>query len=483
MVYGRRPSLTDWGNPCELSKLEGVCFADSSRGLTDFINSVPHTYRFEKRNDDTGVQIFCRKLDNNLLFFLTNGNCSRPAAGHLVVPGKYACDRFMEFNGSIIPHPAGFENGFTSVPVELPEGGTMLLCLHDGHPKSVEAPSPRPTLPLKNEWKFRREDPNALVMEMFRFAREGETLSDQPYPVMAIQDILLKEQYTGIITLQTVFELKNPLTGLKLALEYPAQQEISVDDIAISNLPDGRYLTFGFETLLLPDLDAGRHVLTIRRRFAPMRKPKSSVTSLFENLGGVDLEPIMLIGDFAVRSALEPSVRGCIRMSEDFVLTDEDTVCSEELIPHGYPFYAGVMSLSTEIELPDGAQNVQLSLEGLHAAVAEVLVNGEFCGEFCWAPYTVTLRNLHAGQNTLTLRLFGTLRNLLGPWHRPVGEIGACWGGYDAPNKPWEGRFAHENGQVYPDWYLTRKPDKPGWTESYLLLPMGICKATLSWNI
>ena len=191
----------------------------------------------------------------------------------------------------------------------------------------------------------------------------------------------------------------------------------------------------------------------------------------------------MLLGDFAVRSAVEPSVRGCVRMSEDFVLTEEDAVCGEELIVHGYPFYAGVMAMTTEIELPDGAEEVRLSLEGLHAAVAEVLVNGEMCGEFCWAPYSVKLHNLRAGKNELTIRLFGTLRNLLGPWHRPVGEIGACWGGYGEPNKPWEGRFAHENGQVYPDWYLDRKPDKAGWTESYLLLPMGVAGAKLSWKI
>ncbi len=483
LVYGKRPSRTDAGRRCDLAELKGVCFADSARGLSEFIGSAPKTYRFEKRNDDTGVQIFCRKSDGDLLFFLTNANCRKAASGRLIVPGKYACERFMEFDGSVIPCGAELEEGSTAVPIELPEGGTLLLRFRAGQPEAAEAVSPRAVLPLKAKWKFRREDPNALVIEMFRFAREGEELSDQPYPILAIQDILLREKYTGTIALQASFELKKALKGLRLALEYPEQQEICIDGAKISSIPDGRYRTFGFETLPLPDLDAGRHTLTVRRHFAPMRKPKSSVTSLFENLGGVDLEQMMLIGDFAVRSAVEPSIHGCVRMSEDFVLTEEDEVCGEELIQHGYPFYAGVMSMTTEIEVPEGAEQVELTLEGLHAAVAEVLVNGELCGEFCWAPYTVELKNLHAGRNTLTIRLFGTLRNLLGPWHRPVGEIGACWGGYDAPNKPWEGRFAHENGKVYPDWYLDRRPDKAGWTEAYLLLPLGIAGAALNWKI
>ena len=82
----------------------------------------------------------------------------------------------------------------------------------------------------------------------------------------------------------------------------------------------------------------------------------------------------------------------------------------------------------------------------------------------------------------LRLRLFGTLRNLLGPWHRPVGEVGACWGGYDAPNLPWLGLEALETGKREPNWYLDRMPDRDGWTESYLLLPMGIVGARVEWD-
>ena len=176
------------------------------------------------------------------------------------------------------------------------------------------------------------------------------------------------------------------------------------------------------------------------------------------------------------------AVRGCVRFSDDFILTGEDSRCGEEVVCRGYPFYAGVMALETEIEAPAGAKDVRLTLDGLRAAAAEVLVNGEPRGELCWAPYEVPLGELRPGKNVLTIRLFSTLRNLLGPWHRPVGEVGACWGGYAAPNRPWEGSYAHETGQVCPDWDTDRKPDKLGWTESYLSLPLGIAGAALRWK-
>ena len=92
------------------------------------------------------------------------------------------------------------------------------------------------------------------------------------------------------------------------------------------------------------------------------------------------------------------------------------------------------------------------------------------------------LKNVRPGKNSLSIRLYGTLRNLLGPWHRPVGEIGACWGGYDVPDQPWLGSLAHENDQRYPNWHLDRTPDRPGWTESYLLVPFGVVKPTLEWD-
>lgn len=482
LLLGRQPSRTDANRPCNLAALPGVVCVQSFREASEFIAAAPSTYRFEACGDGSGVQIFCRKADDQLLFFLTNVNLKQTSSGRLIVPGKCACDRFFERDGTVLPFATTHEDDRTIIPVELDAGETLMLRLRAGQPLAECALIPEIVLPLKPQWTTRRENPNALVLEMFRFARENEPLSEQNFPILAIQDLLLQEQYCGALVLQTEFELEQPISGLKLAMEYPQLQQIELDGVPISNVSDGTYLCFAFETLSLPALSAGRHTLTLRRHFEPQRKAKSDVTSLFENLGGVDLEQVLILGDFAVRSTLEPSVRGCVRMNDDFILTKEDIHCGEELVCHGYPFYAGTMTLETQIELPEDARDARLTLDGLYAAVAEVRLNGELCGELCWTPYSVPLKSLHAGKNTLTLRLFGTLRNLLGPWHRPVGEIGACWAGYAAPNQPWMGNFAHENNQYYPNWMYDRKPDRTGWTESYLLLPLGFAGASIRWQ-
>ncbi|MBQ3080433.1 MAG: hypothetical protein IJC48_10635 [Clostridia bacterium] len=483
-VLNSAPHTLDTGEACSKEALEGAVFVNGTRQLQAFLESAPRLWWFERRADDTGVQILCRRDGEDLLFFIANGDCSRPMSGNLAVSGLWGAECFEPACGSISPFPSLQSDGVTRLPVQLTEGGSLMLRVSTSLPTSAPKPLlPQVHLPLNPEWRFRREDPNALVLERFRFGRGAAVESKRLYPLLGIQDHLVREKYTGDVTLETDFILKKPMKGLKLSAEHPEQQTFLLDGKPLLNSPDGSYLCFAFETLPLPDLTAGKHTITVHRHFEPMKKATSHVTSLFENLGGVQLEHMLLIGDFAVKSAIEPAIEGCVRLHEDFVLTQEDCISGNDLISRGYPFYAGRMLLETEFELDDASKNLQLSMEGLNAALAEVFVNGKNCGLIGWPPYTLPLTGLVPGRNTLSVRLYGTLRNLLGPWHRPVGEIGACWGGYETPDQPWLGCFAHENGKRYEDWLEDRIPDRPGWTESYLLVPFGIIRPELIGDV
>ena len=73
----------------------------------------------------------------------------------------------------------------------------------------------------------------------------------------------------------------------------------------------------------------------------------------------------------------------------------------------------------------------------------EVSVNGETCGPAAWAPFEMDLTaHLRQGENTLSVTLYGSLRNLYGPHHHITGER------YD----------------VGPSSFT----DKPGWAERFL---------------
>ena len=191
----------------------------------------------------------------------------------------------------------------------------------------------------------------------------------------------------------------------------------------------------------------------------------------------------MLLGDFAVRSLREPTIPGVVRMNSHFYLDSESLDGGLEWTSNGYPFYTGVLDLTATVALT--ASQVQaapaLRTSAVFAGCAEVLLDGKVQGAFTWAPYYVLLRDAHEGVNKITIRLYGTIRNLIGPWHRPQGEIGAAWGGYSAPNLPWLG-LDQFDGTTDPAWYTHRVPDRAGWTESYLLLPLGISPMELVWR-
>ena len=123
---------------------------------------------------------------------------------------------------------------------------------------------------------------------------------------------------------------------------------------------------------------------------------------------------------------------------------------------------------------PDGG----LQLGHMNAAAVEVTLNGAAQGVICEPPCRLPVTGLKKGKNILSLRLYGTLRNLLGPWHRPLGEYGECFGGYGFPNKNWIGAV-DISGNRFPDWYKDRSCDTTAWCESYMQVPFGVSDVAL----
>jgi hypothetical protein len=123
-----------------------------------------------------------------------------------------------------------------------------------------------------------------------------------------------------------------------------------------------------------------------------------------------------------------------------------------------------------------GLSGVYLELEGFRACFARIHVNGQDAGETAWAPYRLDISGLILpGENSISIELTNTLRNLLGPYHRPKGEFGECFfRGYGNYNIPWFGSFDYTNGKSIQDWAENRLPDTSGWTEAYMQVSFGI---------
>lgn len=482
VVLGRYPTMID-GEPTDFGDgWAAAKFAPDRGVLAEILDAQPHRYRIHG-DDATHFQVYLMQGSDTAHYFVFNDDCAASHCGTLEIPGHVSAMAYHPEDGQIVPYATEFCGDATKIPLDLDAGSTIMLAVIASEKPHSVADVTETTRPLPLHWTAARHSPNVLVCEFFRFARENEPLSAGTYPILAIQEILSAEEYHGNLVLSYEFDTRISLYGLHLATESPGDQSFFLDGIPVAHDPDGWFCDKAFETIPLPNVAPGTHCIEIRRWFEPVKKAKMAVTSLFENLPGVELEPMMLLGDFAVRSLREPTIPGVVRMNSHFYLDSESLDGGLEWTSNGYPFYTGVLDLTATVALT--ASQVQaapaLRTSAVFAGCAEVLLDGKVQGAFTWAPYDVLLRDAHEGVNKITIRLYGTIRNLIGPWHRPQGEIGAAWGGYSAPNLPWLG-LDQFDGTTDPAWYTHRVPDRAGWTESYLLLPLGISPMELVWR-
>jgi hypothetical protein len=488
-LLGRTPEMID-GRPDptaseRLRQLPGVLFATDQAELLQQLGQEAGSYQFEAFGDATAIQINHRSSETEHFFFIFNRDCREGRAGSLSLAGRHLAWCWEGRDGEQRRLPAVYDAGAdrTRIKIQIEEGGSLMLSLEKSQALpagQVESPAPVQTVMSgTGPWQVRRRDANALLLEFCRYRKSEADPWSALYPILAVQEKLTDDAYVGPLSLQFAFNSSIPLAGLKLALEDPEACTVILDGQRVGSQPDGYYLAKAFSCLRLPAMvEAGPHLVEIRRSFKPLAKARSHITSLFEDLPGVELEAMILVGDFAVLGRTEPTKTNCVRMNRSFVLGPESGRCETELVSAGYPFYAGTLVLEQTFRLAqelDGKQPVSLELDGMRACYARILVNGQEAGLVAWAPYAVDVGGLlHPGDNILTIELTNTLRNLLGPYHRPKGEFGECWPGYGRPNLPWLGAVSDLDGKIIIDWAEQREPDTAGWTEAYLQVPLGI---------
>lgn len=172
----------------------------------------------------------------------------------------------------------------------------------------------------------------------------------------------------------------------------------------------------------------------------------------------MELESIYIAGDFAVRGSFK-KVKGGFA-GEKFILENENGVINaSNLVASGYPFFAGSMKFSTQLEFNPGngagQEKVFLKFDGFDAVAAKVRLNGKDAGLIFLPPYELDVTQyVSVGKNELEIELVNTLRNLLGPHH--LRDFNPTWVG---PNE-----FKQEKGR---------------WTPRYNFVPFGLGKVSL----
>lgn len=393
--------------------------------------------------------VHVRDLDNGeRLFYLTNLSRFRDFSARLFLSGDYdeVCELDICSGGE---RTLSVEKDEDGVVVELNFARTQSHLLRlssssDSLREQAATPSPSlldsaetETIEL-TDWHIERLDDNALTLDYASWKTDAQW-SARAMPVMALQNHLNFNGYKGQLALRysvRVDELARS-RRVHLVVEHPERYQIKVNgrEVRYDGLPfwrDIRWMPLDISGMLR---GGDNEIELFCADFEP-----GNLASIVDQEAryGTEIEAIYLVGDFSVageaiddkpfQSVWEqwelPSLDLQCFAPDSFVVGEPKPLSIGDSTPQGLPFYAGRLQL--KIALPaavKGARRALLRLEKLDAPVAQIAVDGRDVAAMWAHPLEVELDEKALAGTELTITLFGSLRNLLGPHHHIEGEL------------------------------------------------------------
>jgi hypothetical protein len=481
------PYLVDGvaGDPALAALMAQVRVFASAANLMVWLESAVEQ-RVRVTVQEPGSNIFCHALSTEageLIFLANMGETGHQDVRVQVASGfSRVVERWDLRTGEVAALPTVVGDGWVEVTLDFASTESHLLLVREGTvlaapagavtgakrgvagPAPVRAgrhepAAPGATVDLAPQWEFRRLGENALVIDRaaYRFG-DGEWQAEAP--VAAIRNICSRRYGLHELAFNDVqpwrkFAHRAPFVAdekvtlrLEMDLSFvPAAAELVVEEaerwaITVNGKPaaatGGHWLDRSFRRLSVDGL----------------LRPGINRIELTGHFGeDVSMEPIYLIGDFAVTT-------GDFRRFR--VVPESGRLAAGSWVHQGYPFYAGRAVCAQTVDVPaepaaaDG-RRVWLALTDLPAPVARVRCNGAEAGVIAWQPYQVELTGLlQPGANRVEVELASSLRNLLGPHHT---------GGRPVIVGPWH--FHHGNH----------------WSDDFQLVPEGMARgARLIWE-
>jgi hypothetical protein len=384
-----------------------------------------------------------RHVEGKELYFLANTDFERGTVVTARLRGEGRLEEWDAMSGEIRPLASHCAEGHTTVTLEFPPVGSHLLLINPQEETLAEKSAVLRTIQTINPeetWSFVRHDPNALTLDYCQY-RLGDGQWSERLPVWRAFERVMGAGLGTRFGLRYTFDAAHFLHGeVALVLESPERFSVALNGQPIEAEGRSWWHDISFKKMDIASLVRGG-------------ENEITLGSLVEQ--DTEIEHLYVVGDFGVAANLLGRSSRIMGQTFEvlgprFQLTKEPmTLRSGDLASQGYPFFAGMISLTQSLHLPALEGRVFLEFDRGEVPLVEVIVNDQSAGCVMWPPHEVDITHLlHEGQNIITLKLVGSLRNLLGPHHQEGGD------------KPWTGPSEFKN--------------VPDWTDDYWVAPFGI---------
>ena len=392
----------------------------------------------------------CHRIDAGAhLVFLANTDSEAAKEITLTVNTVGGVVELDPATGRGYRYSASLEGGKTRIATTLPPSGSRIFLIDQTQTSipEVAVPAREEPLSIQGPYNFTVSDLNCLVLDRCSLSMDDVSILEntpiwkakravwektglsefsrqQPWILMN-RKIRSRTNRTELTFRFTIQEIPD---SLALAMEQADRHTVSLNGMVLDRQPgrtfiDRRYQVLGVKEHAI----AGENVITMVTDF----------------LWDTELSPVYLIGDFALGTA-----------ADGFPIKKRQEVLElGSWTEQGFPFSKGpIIYLLTFALTKDPNTRYEFDLSGVRGSVATVMVNETDVGVIPYPPYRGDISGaLRDGDNSVKITVYGTLRNVFGPFHNEHAD--------DA-------------------LFVTRETffNESAWTDDYKLIPCGFVK-------
>ncbi len=377
---------------------------------------------------DTPVRSTMRRADFGDFLYAVNLSKDEDARITYRINARGARE-FLPESAKFIPiYFKPLDAGGIDIPLNLATGESKVIFFAGGAESApaAEQPELRSISPVNA--RITEIDENALTLDYCAISYDNIAYTE-PLPVMAVSDRLLRERKNGVVYIKYVFNVKAKPPKLRVEAErmHSAGAWLNAESLAfdqagtqdaafVSADISGRVRIGSNELVFMIDYYQPEHVYDVFNGY--YYDAKTSVTESLVNCLSyeTDIECVYLRGDFCVEcDKYEQGDKRTLICDGGFRVTlPRRYVTLNSLCKDGFPFFAGSVTFDADVCLR-GDERL-LKLVGRYAT-AHVRVNGGQEKLIMFGDSCDISDSVRKGENTLSIRLTNSLRNLYGPFH------------------------------------------------------------------
>lgn len=378
-----------------------------------------------------------RVIDGEHVYFLVNHSedtyqtiVTLPHAGHV--------KQLIVEDGQLMDIDYTCVGNTTQIKLEFLPRQSYLIMLTPANEREVILPRPDyQELKLADEWTVSEMDFNSLTLDKCSYRIDGGNW-EEPLPVIKLMNKLLKLKRPCEVEMkfQVQIDIDPPsISHLYLVVEDADQFEIMINNQMVTYKDIGWWKDTSFKKIDIKEfVERGNNEIILKRQFyqSPDVYHVLFDDDVYETeknqlTYSTELESIYLIGDFGVvtYSPFEYPDKHYSLTNEPFVIVEKPrTVKTGDLTYQGLLFFCGVITLEQKFLFQgDKNKRILLKMKKPNAPMAKLFVNNKLVRILLWVPYDIDVTDyLIEGENQISIQLFASNRNLLGPHHHIAGE-------------------------------------------------------------